>query len=131
VTDPIAKAQRVLVDLRQKLDESRDRALAPAGDRDVVAYEAHTGDQNARRRLDKINQEFATMASENASLEAARRDDAFCHLISGPSSPARELSPKFDCCPDRSIVKEVLDIKNVLFAPRAQLNIFPLSSGGP
>jgi hypothetical protein len=57
--------------LQSKLAEARDRMIALAGDRDVIAYDAHTGDQKARKRLDAISAELATMGSETESIQAA------------------------------------------------------------
>lgn len=68
---PIEQAEKTITNLedaRQKLIQNQTEL---ADERGRVALGAHTGDQKARKRLDAINTEVASYASEMSSIEAA------------------------------------------------------------
>jgi hypothetical protein len=73
----IENAEKTVRDLEDKRQHLIQNANELADERQRVSFAAHTGDGKARARLDKINSEVATQASEaNARLEAARRNAA-------------------------------------------------------
>jgi hypothetical protein len=63
-----AKTVEILEDKRRALIQ---KATELAEERQRVSFAAHTGDQKARQRLNVINTETGTHASEMASIEAA------------------------------------------------------------
>ena len=68
----IEKATAVITTLEDKRKELVQRATELADERNRIAFGAHVdGDAKARKRLDAINTELATMASEQASYEGA------------------------------------------------------------
>jgi DNA repair exonuclease SbcCD ATPase subunit len=68
----IEKAEKTLADLQTKRDNWVKRGTELADERSSVAFAAHTGsDKSARNKLDKLNSEIATHASELASLDSA------------------------------------------------------------
>jgi hypothetical protein len=68
----IEKAEKTLADLQTKRDSWVKRGTELADERSSVAFAAHTGgDKSARNKLDKLNTEIATHASELASLDSA------------------------------------------------------------
>ena len=68
----VEAAEQVIRDLEAKRQKLAERALRIADERRAIAYEAHAADdQKARSKLDKLNAEAATHASELASLEDA------------------------------------------------------------
>jgi hypothetical protein len=72
MTTEIEKAEQTLSTLQSKRDDWVKRGTELADSRSSVAFNAHAcGDQKARAKLDKLNTEIATHASELASLDSA------------------------------------------------------------
>jgi DNA polymerase III gamma/tau subunit len=74
-------AQKTLADLEQKLADARARHDEAQSEAKEIAFAAHTGEADARKRLDRLHAESAKIAAEVLSLEAAivearRRVDA-------------------------------------------------------
>ncbi len=69
--DGVEAAEAICRDLINKRDTLIARGSELDEDRRRIAFAAHTGDQEARKNLDKINQETAKHTSELASLDAA------------------------------------------------------------
>jgi hypothetical protein len=71
MTDEVATAEHTLANLRQKRDALVAHGVELGEQRTKLAFAAHTGDQAARKRLDKINAEAALHDSELRSLDSA------------------------------------------------------------
>jgi hypothetical protein len=71
VMTEIAKAEHVLNNLRHKRDALVAHGIELGEQRQHVAFDAHTGDAAARKKLDTINRETALQDSELHSLDAA------------------------------------------------------------
>jgi len=71
MTTDVEMAQAVVQKLEQAQRQLAHRGIELTEERQRVSFGAHTGDQRSRARLDKINSEIATHASEVASIEAA------------------------------------------------------------
>jgi hypothetical protein len=68
----VAKAEATITTLEDKRKHLNQRAVELADERNKIAFGAHVeGDAKARKRLDAINIELATMASEQSSVDAA------------------------------------------------------------
>ena len=67
----VEKAEAVVQKLEQTQRQLAHRGIELTEERQRVSFGAHTGDQKSRAKLDKINAEIATHASEVASIEAA------------------------------------------------------------
>jgi hypothetical protein len=72
MTTDIEKAGHTLAALQTKREDWIKRGTELADERSSVAFNAHAcGDQKSRAKLDKLNTEIATHASELASLDSA------------------------------------------------------------
>jgi hypothetical protein len=72
MTTEVEKIEQVLASLEDKRKNTNLRAVELADERSKIAFSVHgDGDPKARARLDKINAEITTLASEAASVEAA------------------------------------------------------------
>jgi hypothetical protein len=72
MTTEIEQSEQTLANLQTKRDDWVRRGTELADERSSVAFAAHTGsDQKARAKLDRLNSEIATHASELASLDSA------------------------------------------------------------
>jgi hypothetical protein len=70
--DEVMKAEQTLAALQAKRAAAEARAAEIAEARKVLGFKVHAaGDSKARAKLDKLNVESATHASELASLDAA------------------------------------------------------------
>jgi hypothetical protein len=69
----VSAAQGILADLEQKRADAIKHGTELADERASVALAAHTGDEQAARRLQDIHQAIAVHGSELASLDAALR----------------------------------------------------------
>ena len=69
----IGQAKQVVADLRDKLAALEDRKLNLEAERDMIAFDAHTGDNKARTKLTKVNHELIEIDTEIASVHAAIR----------------------------------------------------------
>lgn len=67
----IDTAQATLASLQQKRRAALARQADIAAERRNIAFAAHTGDADARARLDELAREDITMAAEVSSLDAA------------------------------------------------------------
>jgi hypothetical protein len=67
----IKQANHVLNNLRQKREMLVVRGHSLGEEQSKIAFSAHTGDQAARKRLDKLNAEVALHDSELRSLDSA------------------------------------------------------------
>jgi hypothetical protein len=67
----VENAEKTVRDLEDKRRDLLQKTSELADERQRVSFGAHTGDGKARARLDKVNTEVATQASEAASIEAA------------------------------------------------------------
>jgi GNAT superfamily N-acetyltransferase len=67
----IERAEKTLHDLRAKREAAVAHGHSLGEERTKLAFGAHTGDQAARKRLDKINVEAALHDSELRSLDSA------------------------------------------------------------
>jgi hypothetical protein len=84
----IEAARGTIADLEAKRAALETRRSALAETRSQVAFAAHTGDGEARKRLDGVNLEAATMASKAEALDAAI-EEARRRLITAESATAR------------------------------------------
>jgi septal ring factor EnvC (AmiA/AmiB activator) len=64
-------ARAVLQDLEMKLAAAKSRHDETHSEASAIAFAAHTGDADARKKLDKLNADAAKHGSEIMSLEAA------------------------------------------------------------
>lgn len=94
----VGQAERVLCELIAKRDGLVSRGNALADERRQIAFAAHTGDHEARKRLDTINRETSEHVSELESLVAAiseatdRLEEARCaEAAEADQANAREL----------------------------------------
>jgi hypothetical protein len=72
MTTDVEKAEHTLAALQSKREDWIKRGTELADERSSVAFNAHAcGDQKSRAKLDKLNTEIATHASELASLDSA------------------------------------------------------------
>jgi hypothetical protein len=71
MTTEVHKAEQIISDLKVKKNELVELELKLAQERSQIAFEAHTGDSAARKRLDQINKTAAMHNSELESLDAA------------------------------------------------------------
>ena len=69
--ETIESAECVVSDLEAKRAACIENGTALQGERAHIALKAHTGDGKARARLDALNVEIATHASELAGIDAA------------------------------------------------------------
>lgn len=69
--DDIQTAEKTLAQLVDKKERATARGIALADERQGFAFAAHTGDRDARSKLDKINAEAVLHASEIESINAA------------------------------------------------------------
>jgi hypothetical protein len=67
----VEQAERVASELKAKRDALVAHGIELGEQRQHVAFDAHTGDGAARKRLDTINREAALEDSELRSLDAA------------------------------------------------------------
>jgi len=68
----IEAAERTLAALTDKRDRAERRVREIAEERGAIAFNAHVdGDQKARKRLDQLNLDAATITSELAGIDAA------------------------------------------------------------
>jgi hypothetical protein len=68
----VEEATKIIATLEDKRQHLNQRAVELADERNKIAFGAHVdGDAKARKRLDAINLELATMASEQSSVDAA------------------------------------------------------------
>jgi chromosome segregation ATPase len=67
----IEEARKVLQDLEQKLADARARHDETQSEAKEIAFAAHTGDDAAKKRLDRLHGDAAKISSEVLSLEAA------------------------------------------------------------
>jgi hypothetical protein len=130
----VGKAQSVVGDLQAKHAAAVKYGAELADERAGVALSAHTGDQQAAKRLMEIHQQIAIHASELASLDAAVRV-AGDRVAAAQSARAVELQ-KLDAIKLRAVsaafraqcqkIDKVLDaLVNALFDAepiRQQLN---------
>lgn len=72
MTTEVDKAETTIATLEDKRKHLNQRAIELADERNKIAFGAHVeNDAKARKRLDAINLELATMASEQSSVDAA------------------------------------------------------------
>jgi hypothetical protein len=71
MTSDVEQAESTLATLRQKREQLVAHGVELGEERGKIAFGAHTGDGQARRRLDKLNAEIALHDSELRSLDAA------------------------------------------------------------
>jgi hypothetical protein len=64
-------AQKTLADLEQKLADARARHDETQSEAKEIAFAAHTGEADAKKRLDRLHADAAKISSEVLSLEAA------------------------------------------------------------
>jgi chromosome segregation ATPase len=69
----VGVAERVLAELEAKRQQCQRQGVELADARAHIALKAHTGDAEARQRLDQINTTLSQHASELASLDDALR----------------------------------------------------------
>jgi hypothetical protein len=67
----VQKAEQIISELKAKRNEIIELEFSLSKERQSIAFEAHTGDEKARRRLDQINRTAAQHGSELESLDAA------------------------------------------------------------
>jgi hypothetical protein len=67
----VAKAQNTLSELNHKREQAVADAHKLGEERARIAFQAHTGDKGARKRLDEINRSIGTHESEIVSIDAA------------------------------------------------------------
>jgi hypothetical protein len=84
----VLAARRTIADLEGKRAALETRRNALAETRSQVAFAAHTGDGEARKRLDGVNLETATLASEAEALDAAI-EEARRRLTAAENATAR------------------------------------------
>jgi hypothetical protein len=65
------EAQKTLADLEQKLADARSRHDETQTEVKEIAYSAHTGNPDDRKKLDKLHADTAKHGAEIMSLEAA------------------------------------------------------------
>jgi chromosome segregation ATPase len=65
------EAQETLADLEAKLADARARHDEAQSEAKEIAFAAHTGEADAKRRLDRLHADAAKISSEVLSLEAA------------------------------------------------------------
>jgi hypothetical protein len=85
MSNDVSKAENTLSELNRKREQLVARGQVLAEERGKIAFQAHTGDKGARRRLDEINISIVTTESERSGLdsaiaEAARRVDQAKHV---------------------------------------------------
>jgi hypothetical protein len=71
MTSEVEQAESTLATLRQKRGQLVAHGHSLGEDAGKISYSAHTGDQAARKRLDKLNAEITLHDSELRSLNAA------------------------------------------------------------
>lgn len=72
MTNEIEDANKIIAALEDKRKHLNLRAVELSDERNKISFGAHVeGDAKARKRLDAINIELATMASEQSSVDAA------------------------------------------------------------
>jgi hypothetical protein len=71
MTTNVESAERVLADLQAKRDQSVADGHKLGEERARIAFQAHTGDKGARRRLDEVNLEIARLESDRSGLDSA------------------------------------------------------------
>jgi chromosome segregation ATPase len=72
MSNDIETAQAAIQRLTNKQQNLVQKTIELSDERSKIAFASHAeGDAKARKRLDQINQEMATMASEHASIESA------------------------------------------------------------
>jgi hypothetical protein len=71
MTTEIEKAEATLAKLEDHRRHLIQKATELDAERQKIAFSAHTGDQKARQRLDRINAETASHQSELLSIDAA------------------------------------------------------------
>ncbi len=74
MTTTTGQAKQVVADLRDKLAALEDRKLDLEAERDMIAFDAHTGNDKARAKLTKINGELVAINTEIAGVHAAIRE---------------------------------------------------------
>lgn len=68
----VEAAEKTLASLSDKRDRAAARVREIAEERGAIAFNAHVdGDQKARKRLDQLNLDAATITSELAGIDAA------------------------------------------------------------
>jgi hypothetical protein len=94
----IENAEKILANLQTKQRDLARKAIELTDERQQIGFAAHTGDQKARQKLDKLNAAIVVHQSETASLEAAineaqRRLDAAKHeaALAADREQAHEL----------------------------------------
>jgi dTDP-4-amino-4,6-dideoxygalactose transaminase len=71
MTDNIATAEAIILKLEDKRRALVEKATELADERQRIAFNAHTGDTKARKRLDEITAATVAHNSEMCSIEAA------------------------------------------------------------
>jgi chromosome segregation ATPase len=71
IMTPIEQAENTIRSFEDKRKALLQRQIELADDRQRISFQAHSGDETARARLDKLNTEHASFASELESIEAA------------------------------------------------------------
>jgi hypothetical protein len=67
----ITKAENTLTELNHKREQAVANGLKIGEERARIAFQAHTGDKGARKRLDEINRSVSSHESEIVSIDAA------------------------------------------------------------